>query len=322
MVARIPLVLGGANFGEAGKTAVRVSEVAEAQKIIDAFLSKYTELDTARLYGDGTSEGLLGKVDIRGASIDTKIHPWVPGRHTPAGLRATIGLSLAALHPHKIRTYYLHMPDRSTPFEDTLREVNELYKEGKFEILGLSNYAAWEVVEIVHICKSNGWIQPTVYQARYNAITRGIDAELIPAARKYGIRILAYSPLAGGFLTGRIPSRDTKLDVSDQFHESQGWLGPSLRRRFLNDSQFEALKIIKQAAEKHSIPLVEVGYRWLQHHSKLQPSDGIVIGSVSVEHLQQNLEYAEKGPLPDEVVDALDIANKVVGHDAPSYIFE
>ncbi|KAI0064628.1 Aldo/keto reductase [Artomyces pyxidatus] len=319
MPARIPLLLGTANFGAAGKTGVRVSDVATAQAIVDKFVEKYTEVDTAKLYGDGTAEELFGKIDLKGATIDTKIDPDQPGGHEPKALRASLDVSLKALLPHKICVYYLHMPDRRVSYEDTLRQVNTLYKEGKFNALGLSNYPAWEVVEIINICKSNGWVLPTYYQGVYNVITRGIEPELVAVARKYGLRIITYSPLAGGFLTGRIKSKDAPVDSLDQFNAAQGWLGATLRTKYLKDSQFEALAVIKEVADKHGIPLIEVGYRWLQHHSLLQPGDGIVFGASSVEHLETNIAAAEQGPLPDEVLEAVNIAYKIVGHDAPSY---
>ena len=70
------------------------------------------------------------------------------------------------------------------PFKDTLEEANKLFKEGKFVQLGLSNYASWEVAEIWNIANENGWVKPTIYQAMYNAITRDIEKELVPACRK------------------------------------------------------------------------------------------------------------------------------------------
>ncbi len=69
---------------------------------------------------------------------------------------------------------YLHAPDHSTPIEDTLKAVNELHKAGKFTRFGLSNYASWEVAEVVYICRMNKYIVPTVYQGMYNAVTRQV----------------------------------------------------------------------------------------------------------------------------------------------------
>ena len=79
--------------------------------------------------------------------------------------------------------------------EETLEACNDLFKEGKFVNLGLSNYAAWEVAEIYNIAKERGWVKPTIYQAMYNAITRDIETELIPCCRKYGIDLVVYNPV-------------------------------------------------------------------------------------------------------------------------------
>jgi len=105
-------------------------------------------------------------------------------------------------------------------------------------------------------------------------------------------------------------------DISDQ---ASSWLSPVLQERYLNNSQFEAMRVIKAAAEKAEIPLAEIGYRWLQHHSALSPADGIIFGSSTPAHLESTMASAVNGPLPEEVVSALDAAYKIVGHDAPQY---
>ena len=92
--------------------------------------------------------------------------------------------------------WYLHGPDRSTPFEVTLKAVDELHKEGKFKRFGISNFMSWEVAEIVTICRQHGYIQPTVYQGYYNAIQRKVEPELFPCLRKFGISFYAFSPRA------------------------------------------------------------------------------------------------------------------------------
>ena len=101
--------------------------------------------------------------------------------------------------------FYLHAPDHETPLAETLKACDELHKSGKFKELGLSNYAAWQVSEVMNLCKSNNWVKPTVYQGMYSAITRAVEAELFPCLRYYGIRFYAFSPLGGGILTGTAP---------------------------------------------------------------------------------------------------------------------
>ena len=111
--------------------------------------------------------------------------------------------------------WYLHGPDRTTPYEVTMKTVNDLYKEGKFKRFGISNYMAyadsyhrsidvrltydhmasrWEVAEIVCICRANGYIQPTAYQGIYNAIHRHVEPELFPCLRKFGISFYEFNP--------------------------------------------------------------------------------------------------------------------------------
>ena len=113
--------------------------------------------------------------------------------HTPDQLRYHLDESLKALgaepasalrrrisrllgkRPGSVDIFYLHAPDRNTPFEVTMKGVNDLYKEGKFKRFGLSNFNAYEVAEIVTIAKANGYVLPTVYQGIYNAVERYVS---------------------------------------------------------------------------------------------------------------------------------------------------
>jgi aflatoxin B1 aldehyde reductase len=191
----------------------RVHNLKNAGTMLDVF-QKYghNRVDTARVYGNGSSEEHLGSLDWqdRGIVLDTKLYPNV-GRsraepqisHSPADLRKFLLESLQALKTKKIEMWYLHAPDRTTPFEDTLREVNELHKEGLFNRFGISNFMSWEVAYINDPCIQNGWIRPSVYQGVYSAIHRSVEAELFPCLRHYGMAFFAFNPLAGGYLTSR-----------------------------------------------------------------------------------------------------------------------
>ena len=85
-------------------------------------------------------------------------------RHTPEEIRKNLNDSLARLKTDKVDLYYLHQPDRTTPYEVTMKAMNDLQKEGLFRRFGISNYAAWEVAQICEMCKANGWVLPSVYQ--------------------------------------------------------------------------------------------------------------------------------------------------------------
>ena len=160
----------------------KVHDLETAGAILDIF-QKYghKEIDTARAYGEGTSESMLGDLDWqkRGLVMETKIHvtygrpvpdSWDKSlRHTPELLRENLMKSLKALKTDKLDMYYLHTPDRSVPYDITMKAMNDLYKEGYFRRLGISNYQAWEVAQICEVCRANGWKQPDVYQGQYLA---------------------------------------------------------------------------------------------------------------------------------------------------------
>lgn len=176
-LTRIPkerIILGLMNFGEDASHGARVTSLDEFNEILDYFQAQgFNEVDTARLYVAGQQEGFTAKAHWkeRGLKIATKWYPAFPGAHKKDILKAKFAESLSALKTDYVDIFYLHAPDRTVPFTETFEALNELHKEGKFGKLGLSNFSAFEVAEIVITCKANGWVRPTVYQGVYNAIS-------------------------------------------------------------------------------------------------------------------------------------------------------
>jgi len=317
----LTIVMGAMTFGEEGKIQARVHDLKDVEAILDEFQAHgHTEVDTARVYCAGTSEEYLGKVNWqkRGLTMETKLFPY-GGKgmlgdagvitHKPEDLRKQLDLSLKALQTDSIDMFYLHGPDRATPYEDTLRGINDLYKEGKFKRFGISNYYSWEVAEMVMICRQNGWIQPTVYQGIYNAMHRGIEPELVPCLRKYGISFYAFNPLGGGFFSGRYTSKESASEPGSRFDPNHTQ-GKMYRGRYWHDEYFEALAIVEEACQTAGLTMAETALRWMTHHSALkrEHGDAILIGASSLKHIKENLDDLEKGPLPEEVVAALDKA--------------
>jgi len=189
-------------FGpEGGGARVKTNEAAT--EILTQFRQYgHTSLDTARIYCDGHTEHMMSELNLSGLTIDTKCFPLQLGGLAPAKVKESLETSLKALKMDKVHVFYLHAPDYATPIEDTLAAVNELYQEGKFEVFGLSNYPAWVVTQIWYLCKSKGYVVPTVYQGMYNALTRHIEPELFACLEEFGIKFHAYNPLCGGVLSG------------------------------------------------------------------------------------------------------------------------
>lgn len=309
----------------------RVTNLDDCAKILDVFQNHgHNEIDTARVYGGGSSEEYLGRLrwQDRGLVMDTKLAPTGSRSltqqiardglrlytHDPKELKEALLDSLKALQTDKVDMWYLHAPDHNTPYEDTLREVNNLYQQGYFTRFGISNYAAWEVAQISEICIRNGWKRPDVYQGVYNALFRAVEPELFPCLRHYGIAFYEFNPLGGGFLTDRYQRVDAWTDEEGSRFDPSRRQGENYRKRYWNQAYFDALDVIRPVAHKLGISTAEAALRWVSHHGvlKKEHGDAIIIGASSPQQLEENLTNLEKGPLSDEMVEAFDKGWEIV----------
>ena len=148
-------VLGTMEFGRGPCSA------AVAKEMTESFLSydkSYRHLDTALMYSGGKSETIIGDMACwrdQSGVVDTKINPWDNKNYGEESIRSQVESCLGRLKVKKVGILYLHAPDHKTPLEQTLKTMNSLYEEGKFDQLGLSNYSAWLVAEVVNVCKVN-----------------------------------------------------------------------------------------------------------------------------------------------------------------------
>ena len=309
---QVELILGTMTFGE----SVFQPQVGE---FINAFLDAgYDELDTAYVYNEGDCERLLGEVLPglgRPYRIATKVNPRITGRLDGAAAYMQVNESLARLRLDRVDTVFLHFPDPATPVESVLAAMEDLYQQGKFTELGLSNFPAWMVTDVWHLCDRRGWVKPTVYEGIYNPLTRKAEGELNDCLNHFGLRFYAYNPLAGGLLTGRYGAFEETPGDGRFTHR------PNYRGRYWKRSFFDAVEIIKVAAEKEGMTVTEATYRWLAHHSMLNADrgDAILIGASKLDHLRQNMAAAQAGPLPEDVTAAFETAWTITKGDSPAY---
>ncbi|KAK0619072.1 NADP-dependent oxidoreductase domain-containing protein [Immersiella caudata] len=322
--AKDRVILGLMTFGPDEATGARITDQSEFGKILDAFQARgYNEVDTARVYVGGKQEAFAREAGWkdRGLTLATKIvYPNAPGLNAYDKVLESLDISLKELGTDTVDILYLHAADRDTPFAETLAAIDKLHKAGKFVRFGISNFTAFEVAEIVLTCKYNNWVRPTVYQGMYNAITRNIEAELFVACRRYGLDVVVYNPIAGGLFSGKIKSTDI-VPAEGRFSD-QTYMGKLYRGRYYRDSTFRALQTIEAAVEKSGLTMIETALRWVVHHSKLNVKNGndsIIIGVSSKQQLEENLTHLEKGPLPEEVVKALDEAWLIAKPDSANY---
>ncbi|KAG0262629.1 hypothetical protein DFQ27_002250, partial [Actinomortierella ambigua] len=256
----------------------RVQGAAKTAPFLDCVASfGLDELDTARVYCGGDTETVLGQVGVRERfQVSTKVYPEEAGDHAREKLHAKFRESLKALGVSKVRIFYLHAPDFFTPFEETAKAVDELYREGLFE--------------------------------QYNPLMRQVERELFPCLREYGIHFYAYNPIAGGFLTGKYRIDDT-VPPGSRF-DTKTILGSYYREQYWSPLFFDAVKALKEAADAEGIELLEASIRWMKHHSGLGANDGLIFGANDqVECLAHNLKIAVHGqPLPESLVKAFDAA--------------
>ena len=309
---KVNLILGTMTFGE----SVFSPDVKE---FINTYLDAgYNELDTAYVYNEGNCERLLGealKEIDRPYTIATKVNPRISGKLDGEAAYKQVNESLDRLGRDCVDIVYLHFPDPATPVISVLEACADLHEQGKFQELGLSNFPAWMVADVWNICDKHGWVKPTIYQGIYNPLTRKAEIELNACLNNYGMRFYAFNPMAGGLLTGRYGKFEDAPTDGRFTHR------PNYQGRYWKKSYFDAVEIIKSAAEKHGITSIEATYRWLAYHSMLNGDrgDGILIGASKMSHLKQNMEAVEKGPLPDDVLTAFEEAWSISKKDSPEY---
>ncbi|MEM7018769.1 MAG: aldo/keto reductase [Pseudomonadota bacterium] len=315
-----PIVLGAVAFGKPKPTTrdhpLSTDELCE--ELLSAFAAHGgEELDTSRVYQNGNCEGVLGRITTgQKLRIGTKYHPSLPG-----GPVEQMDQSLAALGRESVSIYYIHMPPTEIMLEDTLAEMNACHAAGKFEEFGLSNFPAWQVVEICQYCQRQGYVLPTVYQGVYNALNRTSEYELIPVLRNYGLKYYTHGSLASGFLTGKYQKGVAPTPGVDRFAQKRRI--KQYEERYLNrDEMFAALDAITEASDAAGISTLEAAVRWTQHHSAADASlgDAVLIGVSRVGQLAPIMNASKQGPLPESVVIAFETANDFIKMKSEYYL--
>ncbi|WP_122643926.1 aldo/keto reductase [Luxibacter massiliensis] len=290
------LSLGAMTFG--GQT-----DEADSMSIMDyAFEHGINVLDTANAYNQGKSEEIAGKWvknHREKVILATKVgNEVVPGDGSGGLGRRTIRMQFDAsrkrLDTDYIDIYYLHQPDYHTCLEETLDTMNELVHKGLVHYIGVSNYAAWQIADILAICEKYDYVRPIMTQNVYNLITRGIEAELLPFLKTHQVGMTAYNPLAAGMLAGKHkpgkPAEGTRFALQSAYYD-----------RYWSDENFTAIEKLKEIAENLHITPLQLAMKWVSQ----QPSVTTTLTGVSrLTQLEQNIASVEIDPFDEETLDA------------------
>ena len=282
----VPLLgLGTNNFG--GR-----SDEAASLKVVDASIDIGANFfDTANIYTGTKSETIIGKA-LKGRRdkviLTTKFGLSMgAGPNMQGGSRGHIlselDTSLRRLQTDYLDLYQMHMVDRSTPIEETLRTLDDLVRAGKVRYIGCSNYDAWHLVEALHTSRALNLNAFVSVQPYYNLLKRGIERELAPACEAYDIGIIPYFPLESGFLTGKYRPGEgapsgTRFDKTPTFQAK------------LNEDNFAILSALESFAAERGHTVGELAMAWLAARPQVC---SVISGASTPEQVQANAKGLE-----------------------------
>jgi aryl-alcohol dehydrogenase-like predicted oxidoreductase len=305
------ICLGAMTFGEADEKSF-MHGVGATEEVSQAIMSRAFEAgvnfwDTADVYGqDGLSERVLGKWFASNGHRDdivlaTKCRFGMGAGPNDRGasrfhIKRAVEASLRRLGTDRIDLYQIHMQDAKAPEDEVVRALDELIHEGKIVYFGASNYAAYRLVESLWAADRAGTNGFVTLQAQYSLIERNLELEHVPAMRRFGLGLLPWSPLAGGFLSGKY-RRDQAVPAGSRFAKWTERYGKRATER-----NWATLGELALTASKLSASSSQVALAWLLQRPTVS---SVILGVRTVAQLEDGLKAVELS-LPSELATRLD----------------
>jgi aryl-alcohol dehydrogenase-like predicted oxidoreductase len=295
-----------------GRTGLKVSELClgamtfgreSSEEVSVQMLNHFVEaggnfIDTADVYSTGVSEEILGRW-LKGKHRDdlviaTKVRfPMGSGpndlglsrKHILSGVEA----SLRRLATDYIDLYQVHCWDHATPLEETLSTLDTLVRSGKVRYIGASNYAGWQLQKAIDLSRHNGWETFTCLQPLYNLLDRSTEWELIPVCQNEGLAVIPWSPLRGGWLSGKYrremanPPQGTRVKTAQEQGWSENWT------RYANERTWRVLDEVFRIADALGKTAAQVALNWVLHQPGVTAP---IIGARTMAQLTDNLGAA------------------------------
>jgi aryl-alcohol dehydrogenase-like predicted oxidoreductase len=281
------LCLGAMTFG-------RETGEDDSRRILDRFLDLGGNfVDTANVYAAGASEEILGRIvsDRRKSLVlATKVrfnakiflgktigaNEWGLSR---GHIMLEVEESLRRLRTDWIDLYQVHSWDFETPIEETMRALDDLVRQGKVRYIGASNFTAWQLMKSLWTSDRHGWTRFDCLQPQYSLICRDIEREILPLCRSEGVGVIPWSPLGGGFLTGKYrsgqkPPEDARLTKQD------------LWGRLARERNYRVLEAVEQVAKERGRTIAQIALAWVNQ----QPGvSSVIYGARTPEQNDENL---------------------------------
>ncbi len=320
------------NYRFMGRTGMRVSDLclgamtfgretseSDSHTILDRFIAAGGNfIDTADVYSRGISEEIVGlwlkNQNRDNLVVATKVRfPMGEGpnevglsrKHIVAGIEA----SLRRLQTDYIDLYQVHAWDAITPLEETLSTLDVLVRTGKVRYVGVSNYTGWQLQKAIDMCRRMGWEPFTCLQPQYNLLCRSTEWELVPVCLNEGLGIIPWSPLRGGWLSGKYrrgmaaPPEGTRVEIAEKMGWSESW------SNYNNEATWRVIDALLVVAEQSGKTPAQVAINWLLQKPGVTAP---IIGARTIEQYEANMGSTGWSLTPEQI-QTLDTAS-----DAPA----
>jgi len=294
--------LGTMTFG------AEANEASSHAILDDYFAAGGNFIDTADVYSTGVSEEIIGRWLAKRPELRDQAVIATKGRF-PMGtapndvgtsrrhLTRALDDSLRRLGVEQIDLYQLHAWDPITPVEETLRFLDDSVSRGKIAYYGFSNFLGWQLTKAVHVARAQGWNPPVSLQPQYSLLVRDIEAEIVPASLDAGIGLLPWSPLGGGWLSGKY-KRDQAPTGASRLGENPERGMEAWKARNDNPHTWAVIDAVEAIAAAHGVSPSQVALAWLVDRPAVT---SVILGARTTEQLADNLAAADLQLSTDEV---------------------
>ena len=307
------LCLGTMTFGTEADEAV-------SHALLDRFVERGgTFVDTADVYSDGASEEIIGRWLASRAGARESVVLASKGRFFPGGVRNELGLSrlhltraldasLTRLGVETIDLYQAHAWDPMTPIEEALHFYDDAVRAGKIHYVGVSNFVGWQLQKAALLTRFLKLAPIVTLQPQYNLLQRSIEHELVPVCQNEGIGILPWSPLAGGWLSGKY-QRDSAPTGATRLGENPERGMEAYAHRNAQQRTWQVIDAVRTVAEERGTSMAQVALAWLGGRPAVT---SVILGARTLEQLDDNLGSCDLHLTEDETALLTDASAPVI----------
>jgi aryl-alcohol dehydrogenase-like predicted oxidoreductase len=287
------LALGTMTFGTE-------TDEAGAHAQLDRFVEAGgTLVDTADVYSDTVSEAIIGRWLADRPTTRDQVVLATKGRFSTGPgpndfgssrrhLSMALDASLKRLGVDTIDLYQVHAYDPLTPLEETLRFLDDAVRSGKVRYVGLSNFTGWQIQKAVDLAEHRGLTRPVTLQPQYNLLAREIEWEILPACESTNLGVLPWSPLGGGWLTGKY-QRDTAPSGATRLGEDPERGVEAYEPRSKRERTWAVIDAVREVADARGVSMAQVALAWLVDRPTVS---SVILGARTIEQLDDNLGAA------------------------------